>query len=363
MAGRASATAEIYAKFAIPTLPLGDDKRPLVGNFKTAELTMGQSRAFMRRRPDADVIGVPDGPLSGIVRLDIDERGDDVVREVIRRAGEPGAIARTASGKHHLLYADNGERRLTGRPGRSNARPWDDLKVDLCGRGGYSISPPSRFSDGSEYKFEGTVNLDELLSQRAFLPRIRGLPDRAYLRAADGSKATSSSFDAEPLEHMRQGSGRNEDLFRALLKAAHDLPLKMSAYMDWARECNSRYGRPMDDAEVIGIAKSVLGYAERGELRSGERGAWFGRSQVREFARDPYLFALIGLLKAENGPTSIFWVADGFANQNYLGWPRERLQRARRRAIDEGWIVEVRKPARGRAALYRWGPKASRAPT
>jgi hypothetical protein len=362
MAGRASATAEIYAKFSIPTLPLGDDKKPLVGHFKTAELTMGQSRAFMRRRPDADVIGVPDGPLSGIVRLDIDERGDDVVSEVIRRAGEPGAIIRTASGKHHLLYADNGERRLTGRPGRSNARPWDELKVDLCGRGGYSISPPSRFSNGSEYKFEGTINLNELLSQRACMPKIRGLPERAYLWSADGTKATSSSFDVECLEHMRQGSGRNPDLFHALCKAAHSLPLKMSAYMDWARAYNSGYGQPMDDAEVIGIAKSVLGYAERGKLRSGEGGAWFGRRQAQEFARDPYFFALIGWLRAENGPTSEFLVADGLASQKYLGWPRERLHRARRRAIDEGWIVEVRKPARGRAALYKWGPTAPHAP-
>jgi hypothetical protein len=87
MAGIAAATAEVYAKYQIPTLPIGDNKRPLVRNFKIAELTMLQSRAFMRRQPTADVIGVPDGPLSGIVRLDIDERGDDILREV---KGKPG---------------------------------------------------------------------------------------------------------------------------------------------------------------------------------------------------------------------------------------------------------------------------------
>src|SRR5271169_6816755 len=137
MAGIATATAEVYAKFNIPTLPLGDDKNPLVGGFKIAKLTMRQSRAYMRRRPDADVLGVPDGPLSGIVRLDIDERGDHVLAEVIHRAGQPGAITRTASGKHHLWYADNNERRLTGLPAHRNARPWGDLKVELCGKGGY----------------------------------------------------------------------------------------------------------------------------------------------------------------------------------------------------------------------------------
>ena len=30
-----------------------------------------------------------------------------------------------------------------------------------------------------------------------------------------------------------------------------------------------------------------------------------------------------------------------------IDWPRERLQQARRRAIVEGWIVQIRKPARG----------------
>jgi Bifunctional DNA primase/polymerase, N-terminal len=183
MPGIAAETAETYAKFNIPTVPLGDDKKPLVGNFKVAELTMNQSRAYMRRRPEADVLGVPDGPLSGIVRLDIDERGESVLREVIRRAGEPAAVARTASGKYHLLYGNNGERRLTGQPGRSNARPWDDVAVDLCGMGGYSVSPPSRFSDGREYKFEGTKSLYDLLANRAAMPKIRGLPDRAYYRS------------------------------------------------------------------------------------------------------------------------------------------------------------------------------------
>src|SRR5690242_12745937 len=135
-AGIASATAKIYAQHGIPSIPLGANKRPAVRGFKIASLTVDQSRAFIRRRPEADALGVPDGRLSGLVRLDIDERSDDVVAEVIRRAGDTPVKVRTASGKHHLIYADNGERRLTGTPGKANARPWPDLKVDLCGEGG-----------------------------------------------------------------------------------------------------------------------------------------------------------------------------------------------------------------------------------
>ena len=80
--------------------------------------------------------------------------------------------------------------------------------------------------------------------------------------------------------------------------------------------------------------------------------------QAQELARDPYFFALIAWLKAENGPSSEFFVADGLCKPEYLDWPRERLQHARRRAIVEGWIVQIRKPARGVAALYRWGATA-----
>jgi hypothetical protein len=354
MAGIAAATAEIYARYNIPTLPIGDDKRPLVSGFKMATFSMRQSRAFMRRRPTADVIGVPDGPLSGIVRLDIDERGDHILREAIRRAGEPGAIARTGSGKYHFWYADNGECRLTGQPGHRNARPWDDLRIDLCGKGGYAISPPSRFANGNEYRFEGEVNLDDLLRHRHHLPKIQGLPERAYVVRPQMPLVSAASF--ETLADMRDGSGRNVNLFDALCRVARGLPKTNDALLEWAREHNSEFGEPMADAEVAKTAKSVFGYLERGELRVGEHGVRLGKLQAQEMARDPYFLSLIAWLKAENGPTSEFLVADGLTSSKYLEWPLERLRRARRRAIDEGWIVEIRKPAPGRAALYRWGP-------
>jgi Bifunctional DNA primase/polymerase, N-terminal/Primase C terminal 1 (PriCT-1) len=352
MVGIAAETAEIYAKFRIPTLPIGDDKRPLVRGFKIDELTMRQSRAFMRNKPAADVIGVPDGRLSGIVRLDIDERGDDILREVIRRAGTPGAVTRTASDKFHLWYAYNGERRLTGRPGYRNARPWDDLKVDLCGTGGYAISPPSRFADGSEYRFEDGTILDDLLRNRSRLPKIRGLPDRAYL----ASPAVHLASPLQAVSNMRDGSGRNVNLFEALCKAARGLPKTLESFLNWAHDCNAKFGEPMLDSEVVRIAKSVFKYVESGQLRTGRHGALFERLQAQNLARDPYFFALLAWLKAENGPNSEFLVADSL-NVAYLKWSRERFCRARRRAIDDGWIVQIRKPFPGCAALYRWGPK------
>ena len=46
-------------------------------------------------------------------------------------------------------------------------------------------------------------------------------------------------------------------------------------------------------------------------------------------------------------------IADGLAK--VLQWPRRKLQAARRRAIEAGFVVRVAKPHSGRAGLYRFG--------
>jgi hypothetical protein len=354
MAGIAVATAELYARYNIPSIPLGKNKRPSVKGYKIDTLTVDESRGFMRQRPNADALGVPDGRLSGIVRLDIDGKPEDVervARELILRAGDTPAKVRTASGKMHMLFAHNGERRLTGKPGQSNARPWDDLPVDLCGNGGYSVSPPSR-SKGGDYKLLGDLTLEELLEKRDRLPIIKGLDARAYSISGASSAAIAPPDD---FADMREHSGRNVALFNALCKEARGLPPTLQAFVDRGRELNQQFGEPMLDSRVVNTAKSVFGYLERGELRTGEHGAWFKEPQVQSLVREPYLFALIGWLKAKNGPDAEFWIANGLAAA-HLGWPEDQLRKARNRAMELGWIEMIVTPAKGRNALYRWGP-------
>jgi len=154
---------------------------------------------------------------------------------------------------------------------------------------------------------------------------------------------------------MRENSGRNNALFDALRKEARGLPPTLQAFIDRARQLNQQFGERMVDSRVVNTAKSVFGYVETGQLRTGEQGAWFRKPQVQSLVHDPYLFALIAWLKAANGPDAEFWIANGLA-EKHLGWSEKQLRPVRRRAIEGGWIELIVAPAKGRNAIYRWGP-------
>jgi Bifunctional DNA primase/polymerase, N-terminal len=359
MAGIAIATAEIYARYNIPSIPLGKNKRPSVRGFQIAGLTVDKSRAFMRRRPDADALGVPDGRLSGLVRIDIDEPGDDVVAKVIRRAGDTPAKVRTASGKMHLVYADNGERRLTGAPGKANARPWDDIRADLCGRGGYSISPPSR-TNGGEYELLGDFTLEQLLENRSRLPKIQALEPRAYL--------LPNSADAEtdlvnvPLSRVQVGD-RDAEFYPVVARICQRLyrsgGTKEDAMAD-ARGRNSEFPVPLEDCQVIGKVNHwwELTLAGRNQYGTGH-GPSARRPWMQVLSGDPPLLALLCWLKEQNRPNSEgFLVADGLVGLLGGWWSKKKLSEYRRRLIEDEWIVLIRAPRRKLAALYRWGPTA-----
>jgi hypothetical protein len=151
--------------------------------------------------------------------------------------------------------------------------------------------------------------------------------------------------------------GRNDTLFDMLCKEARRLPSKIDTFIARARELNQTFAVPMSDPEVVKTAKSVFRYVETGQLRTGERGAWFKTDQVNQLVQDPYLFTLIAWLKAKNGPDAEFWIANGLA-EKHLNWSEKQLRPVRRRAIEGGWVEMIVPPGKGRNAVYRWGPTA-----
>ena len=273
MAGIATATAELYGRYNIPSIPLGKNKRPSDEGFEIATLTVGQSQRFIRSRPKANALGVPDGRLSGIVRLDIDEHGEHIEREVIRRAGDTPFKVETASGKRHLIYAYNGERRLTGPAGRSDARPWSDLKVDLCGQGGYSVSPPSQCA-GGEYRLLGDVTLEQMLEGRQRLPVIQGLDGRAYVPVADPASPAGDGgieTDVDDLGRVQVGD-RDAVFYRVVARIAKRVFLNggtMADALAEARTSNAEFPVPLPDNEVRLKVKHWWGLTEAGKNQFG----------------------------------------------------------------------------------------------
>ena len=365
MAGIATATAEIYAKFDIPSIPLGKNKRPSVKGFEIAGLTLGQSERFIRSRPNANALGVPDGRLSGIVRLDIDEHGEHIEREVIRRAGDTPFKVETASGKRHLIYAYNGERRLTGPAGRSNARPWSDLKVDLCGQGGYSISPPSQCA-GGEYRLLGDVALEQMLESRQRLPVIKGLDARAYVPVVDPATPAGVGggieTDVDDLSRVTVGD-RDAVFYRVVARIAKRVFLNggtMAHAHAEARASNAEFPVPLPANQVRLKVQHWWGLTKAGKNQFGTGRRQRIRGWRQELAgSDPVLLALLEWLKDENGPESEFWIANGLIGTHFTGWwSNDRLRDTRQRALKGRWIEQIVKPVQGRHALYRWGPTA-----
>ena len=338
MAGTFATWQPEYAARGIATFPLRSDdrKRPAVGRYN--RMGLPASRQLLMKWGEAQGLACMAGSRNKLTVIDIDARGAEgerLLADVQREVGEARFVVRTGGGGFHAYYRHSGE----GRKIRLDPR----RPIDLLG-GGQVVLPPST---GAKSKYEiihGTID------------DLTGLtPIRAITLAP--AITPSAEQKESPFANMEANSGRNNALFDTLCKEARGLPPTLQAFIDRARELNQMFGEPMIDSRVVNTAKSVFGYVERGELRTGEHGAWFKKPQAESLAREPYLFALIGWLKAQNGPDAEFWIANGLAAA-HLGWPIDQLREARNRALELKWIEMIAEPAKGRNALYRWGPTA-----
>jgi putative DNA primase/helicase len=140
---RKMAAALDYAANGIPVFPCRPTKKPLTTNgFKDATTNERQIQEWWNKWPSA-MIGMPTGPASGIVVIDIDVKPDEGIdgHEFLPnwKTLSP-AIAETPSGGHHLYVRSNDNVRCTTgviAPG-----------VDTRGEGGYVIVPPSAMPPG-----------------------------------------------------------------------------------------------------------------------------------------------------------------------------------------------------------------------
>lgn len=154
-----------YAQAMLPVFPLRPrEKVPLVkGGFYAATTDMRQIVAWWRRWPDAN-IGIPTGPASGWIALDIDPRNSGwAAFEALRNLAASAQVdlretccQKSGGGGIHLLFAF---REQLGHPKKHGGMLHGYKGIDLKGQGGYLVMAPSCHPNGSLYQWLRTTPL------------------------------------------------------------------------------------------------------------------------------------------------------------------------------------------------------------
>ena len=305
----------IYAERGITLIPCGDNKVPLVKN--PQKFGPSASREIANKFSDASAFGYYCGRRNGITVLDVDSTDERVLSDAMNRHGRTPIVVRTGSGKFHALYRHNNERR--------SVRAWDGLPIDLLGAG-LAIAPPSLVAKGQYQIIQGHLDDSDCL------PIMREVDDRLYVGRAN-------AVGPRP---PKQGEGRNNDLWRRMMREAHHVD-DFEQLLDRAETLNQELVEPMQRAEVAKIATSAWGYTERGENRFGQHGAWFPEAEVDFLVAEQDAFILLAYLRAKQGPDSTFMITNGLSKT--LGWGRQRLSAARELLIQQGYIRRLRHAA------------------
>src|SRR6516225_989103 len=201
-----------YAEHRIATFPVGEAKKPSIRRWQKVGLK--GSTELANKFGDADALGYVTGRRSNVTVLDIDTADEKVAEDAIRRHGQPVIVTRTASGKCHLLYRYNGERR--------RIRPWPELPIDLLGDNGYALASPSKTAKGSYEIIHG--HLDDL--------------DR--LTPMVGAPSEAISLPLPPKwTGMRAGDGRNRALWERCMRTGGGASL--DRMMEIARNANQHF--------------------------------------------------------------------------------------------------------------------------
>jgi hypothetical protein len=251
------------------------------------------------------------GERNGITVLDVDARETDLA-DAMARCGESPLVVRSPSGGFHAYYKHNGEPRAI----RIESRPWDILGSGLV------IAPPGRRADSVGYEI------------------IQGSLD---------------DLDRLPIMHalaIAPKGRRNQELWQHCMRNAHHCDT-FDDLLDVARTFNQdACSSPLPDTEVVKIARSAWSYTARGLNRFGRTGAYFPTGEANTLIKsDQDAFILLGFLRANNGPDTTFFIANGLAET--LGWRRQRLSATRRRLHAMGAIRPVKSPSQG-PTEYRW---------
>ena len=227
-------------------------KRPL-GRWKAWQFrlpTLEELAAQFELVPRANV-GVVMGQVSGLVGIDVDgQEGLRLLQEVSGEKRTPGTLAfRTARGMR-LLYSLEAGMRVG-----SWSIHQEEGELKVLGEGSLTVMPPSRHVSGKRYSWiRGKKNL-------AVVPEW-------VLRRPGGGKVRrsgSQKVSARRVGILIPEGQRNERLFR-IGCAMRGRGRSEEEILAEIGVVNQRCVPPLDEAELVGIARSVVRYEALADL-------------------------------------------------------------------------------------------------
>ncbi len=276
-----------YAEHGFPVLPVhcaangrcscgkSDCKHPgkhprTRRGFKDATTDREQVAKWWRDWPDAN-IGIPTGPASGLMALDIDPRngGGESWDSLMVQHGSPPSTAEqvTGGGGRHIMFRD------PGVPVPAELAPGIDVKS----AGGYVVVSPSIHPSGRRYSWDGTEGV-------LALKKVAAVPAWLLERFAERLQKKRSTPDDDgrkwqPGERNNKltsiaGTMRRRDMSREAIELA------------LLEENRRRCAPPLAEAEVRRIVESITSYAPHTQPMVGGTQA----EQLVQLASDAHLF-------------------------------------------------------------------------
>jgi len=297
-------------------VPLGGDdgKVPLVlyGKWKVLP-----GREFLEQlviKNTTANVGILTG-LSGVTVVDVDD--PELVDRMRIRFGNTPLVTGTPSGGAHLWYRSTGERcrvRL------------DDLKVDIRGRGGMVVVPPSIRPTGQHVGKAYTFikgSWDDLVRLPAIKPAER---------TAD--QVEGKVYDGE----------RSNRLFSFLMRQVRACDA-LDDLVDVARTFNANCVPPLPDAEVVRTARSAWRYeAEDRNWVGGPARAVFKVQDINRLVANTDAFAFLAKLKVTHGARREPFALGARAmhrDEVMPGWSRNRYMATTTWLVEAGDLVRV----------------------
>jgi hypothetical protein len=313
-----STVAEEYARHAA-VIPCGgaDGKHPMVAWRGLSRATAACRLSEWRRKFSDANVGILTGP-SGITVVDIDTPDEALHRDMEGRFGATPLQARTPRGGWHLFYRSTGE---------ATKAKLDKLPIDVRGRGGFIVVPPSARQDGARYEFvRGAIaDLDRLPPVKAGALVVQNAP-----------LTTGSAGPVIP-----EGR-RNDTLFRIAMVEARSCETigELESRM-WLR--NEACRPSLDFREVKALVASAWNYTERGQnfVGKGSR-VYLEIAELENLIATPDAMALLlALRKAHALRQEQFAISPrGLASAGqFQGWSERRLRNARERLVGLGLLL------------------------